>query len=185
MSVPEGVERAEWVRAAMERHEAGLLRYAQSLTGDPDRARDVVQDTFLKLCSQEPGSVDGHMAQWLFTVCRNRVHDVHRKESRMSPLSQTAMESREATEPNPASRAADRDAAEAILALMAGLPANQREVVRLKFHGEMSYQEIAAVTSLSVGNVGFLLHTAIKTLRVQLAALDKPLAGRAPRSADA
>jgi hypothetical protein len=54
MSPPETVTRVEWVREAMGRHEAALLRYAQSLTGDPELARDVVQDTFLKLCEQEP-----------------------------------------------------------------------------------------------------------------------------------
>jgi RNA polymerase sigma-70 factor (ECF subfamily) len=174
MSVPGGIDRAEWIRAAMERHESDLLRYAQSLTGDPDRARDVVQDTFLRLCGQEPGSVDGHLAQWLFTVCRNRVHDVHRKESRMSPLADFEMETRESPEPNPAARAADRDTADTVRLLLEALPANQREVVRLKFQAQMSYEEIAAVTSLSIGNVGFLLHTAIKTLRKRLAAIEHP-----------
>ncbi len=182
MSPPGGVERGEWVRAALERHEAGLLRYAQSLTGDPDTARDVVQDTFLKLCGQEPGSVDGHLAQWLFTVCRNRAHDMHRKESRMRPLGEFEMETRESAEPSPAASAADRDTADTVMSLLDGLPPNQREVVRLKFQAQMSYGEIAAVTSLSVGNVGFLLHTAIKTLRRRLAAIDQPFAGRVSRS---
>lgn len=185
MSPPGVVDRTEWVRLALERHEAGLLRYALSLTGDPDTARDVVQDTFLKLCEQEPGSVDGHMAQWLFTVCRNRAHDVHRKERRMSPLDELELESQEAAGPSPSASASDRDTAAALMTLLAGLPANQREVVRLKFQGQMSYEEIAAVTSLSVGNVGFLLHTAIKTLRRRLDALDKPGAGRVPRPASA
>jgi RNA polymerase sigma-70 factor (ECF subfamily) len=42
---------------------------------------------------------------------------------------------------------------------------NQREVVRLKFIHECSYQEIAGITGLSVGNVGFIMHHAIKKLR--------------------
>ena len=45
------------------------------------------------------------------------------------------------------------------------LPANQREVVRLKFQNDLSYKEIAEVTGLSVTNVGFLLHTAIEAMR--------------------
>ena len=57
--------------------------------------------------------------------------------------------------------------------LLADLPLNQREVVRLKFQNQLSYQEIAAVTSLSVGNVGFLLHTALKTLRSRLDRLER------------
>ena len=42
---------------------------------------------------------------------------------------------------------------------------NQREVVRLKFLHDCSYQEIADVTGLTMGNVGFIMHHAIKKLR--------------------
>ena len=65
---------------AFARHHAPLLRYAARLTGDPDRAQDIVQDTFAKLLAQPPGSVDGHLAEWLFTVCRHRALDVLRQE---------------------------------------------------------------------------------------------------------
>jgi RNA polymerase sigma-70 factor (ECF subfamily) len=45
------------------------------------------------------------------------------------------------------------------------LPANQQEVIRLKFQGDLSYLEISRITSLSVSNVGFLIHTGLKTIR--------------------
>ncbi len=61
-----------------------------------------------------------------------------------------------------------RDTASRVLEFVAGLSQNQREVVRLKFQSELSYKEIAAITELSVSNVGFLIHTAIKKLRVEL-----------------
>jgi RNA polymerase sigma factor (sigma-70 family) len=48
------------------------------------------------------------------------------------------------------------------------LPGNQREVLRLKFHAGLSYQEIAEVTGLSRTNVGFILHKAIAKLRQKL-----------------
>jgi RNA polymerase sigma factor (sigma-70 family) len=44
-----------------------------------------------------------------------------------------------------------------------------REVVRLKFNEELSYKEISAVTGLSVGNVGYLLHHALKAIADELA----------------
>jgi RNA polymerase sigma-70 factor (ECF subfamily) len=52
------------------------------------------------------------------------------------------------------------------------LPPKQREVVRLKFQAQLSYEEIAAITSLSVSNVGVLLHTAIRTLRQRMTQLE-------------
>ena len=57
---------------------------------------------------------------------------------------------------------------QALLTQIDRLPPNQQEVLRLKFHGGLSYQEIADVTGHSRSNVGFLLHTAITKLRERL-----------------
>jgi RNA polymerase sigma-70 factor (ECF subfamily) len=173
MDSPEATQKADWLRAILERFEGPLVRYALQITGDLEQARDVVQDTFLKLCGQDPAAVEGHLAQWLFTVCRNRALDVQRKERRMTPLSEVELEHRENGEPSPAAVAAQKEAAQNVLEMLDDLPPNQREVVRLKFHGQLSYQEISTITSLSVSNVGFLLHTAIKTLRARLQRLDE------------
>ena len=54
---------------------------------------------------------------------------------------------------------------EEVLRFLERLPENQREVIRLKFQGDLSYKEISEVTGLSVSNVGFLIHTGIKRLR--------------------
>ena len=55
-----------------------------ALLRDADKLRDVVQDTFLEALPSEFASIDGHLAEWLFTVCRNRALDVLRKENRMT-----------------------------------------------------------------------------------------------------
>jgi RNA polymerase sigma-70 factor (ECF subfamily) len=48
------------------------------------------------------------------------------------------------------------------------LPPNQREVIRLKFQNGFSYREISRISGHSVSNVGFLIHTGMKTLRQRL-----------------
>jgi RNA polymerase sigma factor (sigma-70 family) len=168
-----GADRSEFIRAALERFEAPLVRYALGFTGELESARDAVQDTFLRLCEQPPGAVESHLAQWLFTVCRNRILDVRRKDSRMTALTEVELDHRSAPDPSPAEQAATHDSAGRVEELLADLPLNQREVVRLKFQHQLSYQEIAAVTSLSVTNVGFLLHTALKTLRGRMEKLER------------
>ena len=160
-----GEDRGEFIRDALERFEAPLVNYALGLTGDLEAARDAVQDTFLRLCEQPPGKVDSHLAQWLFTVCRNRILDVRRKDQRMTPLHEVELDHRVAPDPSPADQAVARDGVRHITELLADLPPHQREVVRLKFQNQLSYQEIAAITSLTVSHVGVLLHTALKTLR--------------------
>ena len=48
------------------------------------------------------------------------------------------------------------------------MPKNQQEVVRLRFHGNHSYQEVSQITGLSVGNVGFILNAAMRHLREKM-----------------
>lgn len=52
-----------------------------------------------------------------------------------------------------------------ILRILNTLPANQQEVLRLKFQSDLSYLEISRTTNLSVSNVGFLIHTGLNAIR--------------------
>ena len=88
----------------------------------------------------------------------------------MRPLTEVDLAVRPGDAPSPAAEAERRETTSEVLRLLAGLPPNQREVVRLKFQNGLSYQEISSVTHLTVTNIGVLIHTAIKTLRKQLQA---------------
>lgn len=159
---------SEWVSSTLQRFEQPLVRYAQRITGDLETAREVVQDTFLRLCRQQQATIDGHLSQWLFTVCRNRALDVQQKERRMSTTLNLDQQTGSATSlvtAAPDQAAETRDSAARVLEYLDQLPANQQEVIRLKFQNELSYREIAEVTGLTVSNVGFLLHVGIKQLR--------------------
>lgn len=149
--------------------QAPLTRYAARLLGDPDRARDVVQDTFVKFMAQNQGSLEGHAVEWLFTVCRHRALDVLRKEGRMRRFEEGQTERVTATDPRPGRSLEQEELNATILRLIDRLPRNQQEVVRLKFQNGFSYKEIARITSLSVSNVGFLIHTAVHRLRTEFA----------------
>ncbi len=155
--------------ALLARYERPLVRYAQSVTGDVESARDVVQETFIKLARGEmrdgtsPGDEARHTEAWLFTVTRNRALDHHRKFSRIIPM--PLPEDRPSGEPGPAAILEQHESANSLFALLDALSPNQREVIRLKFQNDLSYREIADITQLSVTNVGFLLHTGLKKLR--------------------
>ncbi len=164
---PEIVDHGRWIQATVQRYEGALVRYAAQITGDVERGRDVVQDTFLQLCKQDREQLDGRLVPWLYTVCRNRALDVRRKEGRMKTLTQN--DSATAADGRPvASQIEARETAEQVAHVLDRLSDNQRDVVRLKFQNGLSYKEIAAITDLSVSNVGYLIHTAIKSLRREL-----------------
>lgn len=157
-----------WIRSAVARFEGPLVRYAAHITGDLERGRDVVQETFLQLCRQDPSKLDGYLAEWLFTVCRNQAMDVKRKENRMKTLTHEQASVQKSKEVDHETATENRDTAQHILKVLGGLSDNQQEVVRLKFQAGLSYQEISRVTDLSVSNVGYLIHTAIQKIRKQL-----------------
>ncbi len=166
------MEFSDWITAQVQAHEAALCRYAFSLCGNEALAKDAVQETFLRLCRAERGKVEGHEAAWLFKVCRSRVIDLQRKAKPM----QTLTPRHEAVLPDPArtpyESALHRDAADPLPAMMARLTDRQREALRLKFQEDMSYRDIAGVMNLTEGNVGFILHTALKTLGKQMKQLE-------------
>jgi RNA polymerase sigma factor (sigma-70 family) len=164
-----GVVDAAWIRSAVEQFEGPLTLYASRLLGDAETARDVVQDTFLRLCSQSREHVDGRLAEWLFTVCRNRSLDVLRKENRMTQLSDEQIQIRTSADPGPTELIERQESTAQVLGLLDALPKGQREVIRLKFQNGFSYQEIARISGYSVGNVGYLIHVGLKTIRGQLA----------------
>jgi RNA polymerase sigma factor (sigma-70 family) len=170
--------------ALLARYERPLVRYAQSIVGDVDSARDVVQDVFIKLargemrCDGENGSAPAnaqspirnpHLEAWLFTVTRNRALDHHRKHRRIIPM--PIQDDRPCGAPSPSATLESRDSEASLLRLLDALSPNQREVIRLKFQNDLSYREIAEVTQLTVTNIGFLLHTGLKKLRALAAEL--------------
>ena len=158
-------ERDTLVLTAMQDFEAPLVRYAYSILNDLERAKDVVQDTFIKLYAQEPAKVSRALKSWLFTVCRNRCFDVIRKESRMTFVDDEIIAATRRTDQDPSKAMQKSESVGEVLRFLERLPENQREVIRLKFQNDMTYKEISEVTNLSVSNVGFLIHTGLKRLR--------------------
>jgi len=153
----------------LERYERPLTLYAARLLGDLERARDAVQDTFLRLCKQERSAVEEGIAVWLFTVCRNLCRDVHRKESRMNLLEDGMAEATAAATMMPDASIEASDTLSRLLELIASLPEKQREVLRLKFQHGLSYREISEVTREKIGTVGWLIHEGLKGVRAKLA----------------
>lgn len=181
------------IRGLLDRYERPLVRYAQSIVGDLESARDVVQDAFIRYVRIISGEVGGdeamqparttneaetaseialdpsdtrHVEAWLFTVTRNRALDHVRKYSRIIPMPMP--EERMSEEAGPDEELASSDAADWLLKLLDALTPNQREVIRLKFQNDLSYKEISDITGLTVTNVGFLLHVGLKKLRTLL-----------------
>lgn len=172
-SPPAALSHQDWLSHVFREHELALMGYATHLLGDRDRASDVVQDTFVRLCRQPREEVESRVRAWLFRVCRNRAFDVLKKEGRMKTISDpqaTTHASRQTSrDVDPQTIALRRERADEAGSLLSNLPENQREVIRLKVQGDLSYREISELTGISISNVGYLLHTGLKAIRSHLA----------------
>lgn len=156
-------------QALIDRYERSLAQYASRLLGDPELARDVVQECFLRLVRERPSGSEHELRSWLFTVVRNLAFDQLRTRRRMTYEGNGESAELELA-PSPDDLFEAREEQSRTLALLATLPKNQQEVLRLKFQGGLSYREISEVTKLSTSNVGYLIHVGLKALRAKLEA---------------
>ncbi len=153
--------------------ESPLLGYALRYTGEPRLAEDVVQEAFMKLHAQFE-SVE-KPRQWLYRTVRNLALNQRRDARKTVPL-KPAVENEQSSTTETADPALLPD--EQIIRLegiglvrisLEALDERSRELVRLKFNDELSYKDIAARMGLTTGNVGFILHHALKTIAAELA----------------
>lgn len=172
---PDVVEDSQWawVQEAMEQHQSTLIRYARQILHDGDQARDAVQEAFIKLCKESPDTIADHLLPWLFRVVRNQCLNMLRKDKRMSHIDDLDTLNIQANQIQSHPRdQRKREDITSLFELVDTLPAKQRELVLLKFQQDFSYQEISDVTGLSVSNVGYILHNAIRSLKQAWEALE-------------
>jgi len=127
-----------------------LRAFAISLTGNLDRADDLVQDTILRAWTRfdrfEPGT---NLQAWLFTILRNLFHSEYRKRKREVEDPDSIFANRVAVLPE---QGAQLDWADFHIAL-AKLQPDQREALLLVGAEGFSYDETAQICQVAVGTV--------------------------------
>ena len=163
-------EREVQLAELVSEHESGLLRYAARILNNAVTAQDVVQNVFIKLCSHWDRDLEPtpKLKSWLYRVTHNEAVDLIRKESRLRVLHEKQEENRIVMNPDcPDGRscpmAAD-ERMELVLQFVHKLHPREQQVVLLRMQEGLSYRDISAVTGRSEGNVGNLLHHAVRKL---------------------
>ncbi len=175
----------ECLGAFVARYQGSLVRFAGRLLGDGDAAQDVVQETFLQV-ARHPRRLLGLSSchNWLLKVARNigisRIRRDARARRHTEELARRTASAAEAARSAPDALEAEEIRAEVRRAIDRLNPA-YREVLLLKIQEEKSYREIAEITGITVTNVGYRLHRAMKELAVRLEHL-APAAGSGPPS---
>ena len=166
--------RPESIEGLFAALESPLLSYALRLLGGRPLAEDTVQEAFMKLHEQfaevrEP-------RRWLYRTVHNLALNHRRQAGKTVPLELLSAPGAEDTaldtadpEPLPDEQIIRWEGIGLVRLSLAALDERSREVVRLKFDDDLSYQQISERTGLKPGHVGYLLHHALKTLAAELA----------------
>jgi RNA polymerase sigma factor (sigma-70 family) len=167
-ATPQAWATIEEVFAALE---SPLLAYARRLVGDFAVAEDVVQDAFMKLHSQFKQVRTPQ--PWLYRTVHNLAVDHQRRASRIVLVDDRTSEDMPAndtsdSQPMPDEQIARWEGIGLVRLVLETLDARSRELIRLRFEEELSYKEIAESTGLTVGNVGYILHHALKAMALEL-----------------
>lgn len=126
-------------QAFFQRHKARVFGYARRKGLDEAAAQDVSQEAFLKLHRQIHHYASGRPAlPWFFTIVHHCVVDAKRSSSRFTTveLDQENLPSAETPDPSPA----------ALDQLLAGLSADQKQLMLMRAVEELSFKDIAAAT---------------------------------------
>jgi RNA polymerase sigma factor (sigma-70 family) len=154
------MEEKPTLRQAFEADESPLLRYAHGLVGQRETAQDLVQEAFLKLHAHWDDVTNPRA--WLFRCIRNlslnHLRD-HRRETSIDSAHDWQSDS-----PDPEQTLGRLEAIGTLQLLVSELDPADRELVSLKYHENLKYEQISERTGLSVGNVGYKLHHALKKL---------------------
>ena len=165
-----GPESLEGLFTALE---APLLAYALRLTGDREVAEDVVQEAFMKLHAQF--NTVSAPRRWLYRTVHNLALNQRRRSAKLVPLHPSGEEDAAAAPqaadpaPLPDEQIIRLEGIGLVRICLETLDARSRELIQLKFHDELSYQAISQKTGLTVGNIGYLLHHALKSIATELA----------------
>jgi RNA polymerase sigma-70 factor (ECF subfamily) len=127
-----------------------LRAFAISLSGQVDRADDLVQDTLLRALSHLDRFERGtNLNAWLFTILRNLFHSEYRKRRREVEDPDGSYAGRLKVQPEQGSRLDFED----FRAALAKLPADQREALLLVGASGFSYEEAANICGCAVGTI--------------------------------
>ncbi len=134
-----------------------LYRYLHRLTGDPDVAEDVAQESFVRLLRHSLPEEEAR--PWLFTVATNLVRDRARKRQRHLRLSEAVPGPTRRERPDVSTERADE--IRRVRMALDEVPERDRTLLLMREEG-FKYDEIAHAVGVAPGSVGTLLARALR-----------------------
>jgi len=173
---------ADSLRVLVARWEGPLFRFVSRLVDRPDDARDVCQETFLRILDKAEAFRDGaRFSTWMYQIALNICRDQTRKKRRWGRLliaepSAGVGTPRDHAAPetvatSPAAAYAHTERRGAVRRALSALPREQREVLLLKEYEGLKFREIADVLGVAESTVKSRMYAGLDAMRMSLASL--------------
>ena len=175
--VAEGLKRhdAELLDQLIVQYQHRLLRYLLYLTGNRELAEDIFQETWMRVLKRgDQFNGKSRFDTWLFTIARNLVIDVRRKRtmSSLEAMCEGGEDGRSfdvpADGPSPFDLYQTSENGHRVAEALLTLEPLHREVLVLRFHEELSLEEIAQVTHSPLSTVKSRLYRGLSALRPRM-----------------
>lgn len=152
----------------IERYKVAVFNLCARMLGDPTEAEDAAQEVFVRaytqLHSYQPGR---RFSTWLLSIASHYCIDMLRRRKPIVDLDAIAFW-KQSDQPEPEERALTGETRDEVRELLNQLPDKYRGVTILRYWQDMSYEEIAEATNLSVATVKTRLFRARELLAKEL-----------------
>lgn len=157
----------------IERHSRRVRDYIRMLVKDRDLAEDIFQETFIKVVRviDEGRYVDsGKFLSWVLRIAHNQVIDHFRSAKQDRSVSEQeagydVIGTLRFAEPTVEDQMVSAQIEQDIRSLVELLPDEQREVVKMRYYGGLSFKEIAEQTDVSINTALGRMRYALINLR--------------------
>ena len=163
----------EAVSQLLERHARRVRDYVRIMVKNDDVADDLTQEVLIKVVKvlDEGRYVDkGRFQPWLLRIAHNRVLDYFRGQKQVKTVNESSsgfdiLGSKNFAEPSIEDAIISEQQAEEVRTLIAKLPEEQREVVKMRYYDGLSFKEIAEHTGVSINTALGRMRYALINLR--------------------
>ncbi len=150
---------------------SSVYRYVYSRVPDHKATEDITSKTFLTALQKLPAYQErGLFAAWLFTIARSKLNDHYREQSRYAAqaVSEIPDEQR-----SPLASLQQKEVIARMTDLIRELPEPKQDLLKLRFAGDLSFKEIAAIQGKTVAAVKKAYYRTLESLRSQLEVEDE------------
>jgi RNA polymerase sigma-70 factor (ECF subfamily) len=156
------------VEALYQQHAAGIHAFLRGVLKDADLAAEVLQSTFARAIERAHTARPENIRGWLYRVALNEALAVRRRQKThdrsLRCLGGGAVREQE----TPEDSACRQETAATVRRALERLPAEQRQVVRMRIYDEMTFAAIAEDLKLPLGTILTRMRLALKKLALHL-----------------